>query len=165
MSVKPKTVFLILGSNVGKRRAMVEKAKFLLKAHCGPIIKESSMYVTEPWGEENQAEFINQVIQLETYQNCRSLLESCQRIEEHLGKYKTSTYGPRKIDIDILFYNNKVINEEDLIVPHPRLHERNFVLDPLSEIAAEYIHPIFNVSIDQLKQDSSDICRTEKLTH
>ena len=80
----------------------------------------------------------------------------CQRIEKYLGKQKLTKYGPRNIDIDILLYNDEIINEVDLIVPHPKLHERNFVLIPLAQIAGTIIHPILNQSIAQLKENSSD---------
>ena len=164
MRAKPMTVYIMLGSNVGRRKAMIAKARFLISNHCGDIVKLSSIYETEPWGEKNQNKFINQVIELRTHLGCRELLENCKRIEEHLGKSKITKYGPRNIDIDILFYGLQTFQEEDLQIPHPRLHERNFVLDPLDEIASEYIHPIFNVSIHQLKLNSSDICQTVKLT-
>jgi 2-amino-4-hydroxy-6-hydroxymethyldihydropteridine diphosphokinase len=148
--------YIILGSNEGESKSLIEKSLRLVDTHIGMILEKSDMFLTEPWGEKDQNPFINQVIKVETKFGCSQLLIECQRIEKYLGKQKLTKYGPRNIDIDILLYNDEIINEVDLIVPHPKLHERNFVLIPLDQIAGTIIHPILNQSIAQLKENSSD---------
>ncbi len=151
-----KFCYLLLGSNKGNSLAALEKAKFLCIKTLGPMIAQSKLYKTEPWGEKDQQIFLNQIILIETELTCYEVLASTQKIEGLLGKQKTTKYGPRVIDIDILFYNDEIYEEKNLEVPHPRLHERNFTLIPLAEIAGHYIHPVFNKTIEELVQECTD---------
>lgn len=152
--------YLLLGSNKGNSKALLEKAKYLIDKAIGPIIEQSNLYITEPWGEANQRDFHNQVIKIETSKKCSEILVLSQNIEVILGKNKITKYGPRTMDIDILLYNQDVISEKNLTVPHPRMHERNFTLIPLSEIAPDMVHPILNKTIKELLnivEDQSDV--------
>jgi len=147
---------LHIGSNLGNRKAYLAKCKFLLEEKVGKISKESKFYQTEAWGLKNQDDFINQAFVVETELNLQDLLYNCQHIEALLHRKREVRWGPRTIDIDIIFYNNEVVSDGDVVVPHPRMHERNFVLHPLAEIVPEYIHPILKKSVQELKSGSKD---------
>lgn len=147
-------VFLLLGSNQGQKEEMLRQARILLSIHTGIILNASSIYDTSPWGEEDQDTFINQAIEIQTELNPSALLTVLQKIEIRLGKAKTSKWGPRTIDIDILLYDNLIISEDKLSIPHPRMLGRKFVLIPLSEIAGELLHPIAKRRISDLV----DVC-------
>lgn len=157
------TYYILLGSNLGDSEALVDKAKRLINMHIGEIITSSPIYKTEPWGEKDQNYFVNQAIRLLSNMTPTTVLSECQRIETYLGKHKITKYGPRLIDIDILLIDDMVISQADLSVPHPKLHERNFVLIPLSDIASEVIHPVFGVSITELKAHCKDAGTVEIL--
>lgn len=139
-------VFVGIGSNLGDKEGNIRNAINLMKGKCR-ILKLSSLYETEPVGYENQDWFLNCVAEIETKLNPNELLEFLQSIEKKLGRVKTIKNGPRIIDLDILFYGDKIIKEDSLTVPHPRLHERLFVLEPLKEIAPEIVHPVLGKSI------------------
>lgn len=145
------TVFLQLGSNQGDRIALMQEALQCIALSVGQIENQSSLYESEAWGNTNQTNFINQVIEIKTALSPEDLLISIQKIEKDLGRKRIEHWGPRTMDIDILFYDSQTINNSpELIIPHPRLSERKFVLQPMNEIAAEFIHPIFKRSITQL---------------
>jgi len=117
----------------------------------GTVLKPSSIYETEPWGFTNKNNFLNQVLLVETSLNPYELLKVLKAIETKLGRIrKTQRYSPRCIDIDILFYNDEVYFSDDLVIPHPRLHDRMFTLVPLNEIAPDYLHPILKKTIREL---------------
>jgi 2-amino-4-hydroxy-6-hydroxymethyldihydropteridine diphosphokinase len=120
------------------------------------IIKVSSFYKTEPIGVENQNLFINAVIEIKTALSARNLFQNLQNIEKDLGRKREAKGGPRIIDLDLLFYGQEIIQDADLIVPHPEIQKRRFVLEPLCEIASYFIHPAFGVSIRGLKDRLSD---------
>ncbi|WP_235297026.1 2-amino-4-hydroxy-6-hydroxymethyldihydropteridine diphosphokinase [Portibacter marinus] len=145
-----------IGSNLGNRKSFLSKCRFLLREKVGTILKSSSIYTTEAWGLKGQKEFLNQAFQMETELSLHELLKTCQEIENLLFRQREIPWGPRTIDIDIIFYDNEVTEDENVIIPHPRMHERNFVLHPLAEIVPEYVHPILKQSILQLKQNSKD---------
>jgi 2-amino-4-hydroxy-6-hydroxymethyldihydropteridine diphosphokinase len=143
------TVFLALGTNVGDRLSNLIAAREALP----PAVKalaSSSVFQTPPWGYTDQPEFLNQVIQAETELSPHGLLSYLKEIEEDLGRQKTFRYGPRLIDIDILFYEDRIVQRGDLKIPHPRLHERAFVLVPLAELAPKLQHPELKRSIQDL---------------
>jgi 2-amino-4-hydroxy-6-hydroxymethyldihydropteridine diphosphokinase len=139
-------IFLGLGTNLGDREANLRTAKGKLSSQV-KIVKESPIYVTPPWGYEDQPDFLNQVIQVTTSLEPVSLLFFLKAVEDEMGREATFRYGPRLIDLDILFYGQRVIREESLQIPHPRLHERAFVLVPLHDIAPDFVHPVLNESI------------------
>ncbi len=151
-------VYLALGSNMGSRLANLKAAISNLTPQMTVKVK-SSVYETPPWGFTEQSEFLNQVIMGETYLQPQALLSHLKRLEAALGRVPGFQNGPRLIDLDILFYDDLVLDTPPLVVPHPRLHERAFVLVPLTEIAPDLIHPVLDKPIHELldKVDRSDI--------
>lgn len=148
--------YLCLGGNIEKRETYLKNALTAINAEIGNIISQSAVYETEAWGVENQLPYLNICIKLSTNMDELSLLNACLNIESKNGRVRNATnqYASRTIDIDILCFNQSVLNQNELIIPHPRLHLRRFVLKPLSEIAADYIHPVINKTIAEL----SEIC-------
>jgi 2-amino-4-hydroxy-6-hydroxymethyldihydropteridine diphosphokinase len=144
------TVYLALGTNIEPRENHINHALHLLEGDHITILQQSSIYETAPVGYTDQAEFLNMVIKLETELSAIQLLDFCQKIETELGRKRTFRFGPRTIDLDILLYNNENINVERLMVPHPRMHERAFVLIPLHEIAPHYMIPDREKSVEKL---------------
>jgi 2-amino-4-hydroxy-6-hydroxymethyldihydropteridine diphosphokinase len=131
-----------LGSNVGDRAGMVARAAACLVADGDIILRRlSSFYVTAPWGVEAQADFVNAAAALETHLSARDLLVRAKGIEAGLGRRPGLRWGPREIDIDILLYGDEVVKDGDLVIPHPHLCERSFVLVPLREVAPDLVHP------------------------
>jgi len=139
-------VYLGLGSNLGERKALIEMAIELIHEHIGTVTRQSSLIETEPWGFESSNKFLNAVILCETTKTPREVLKETQKIERELGRKKKTTllshlspltshlYSDRPIDIDILLYDDLTVNEPDLKIPHPLMHERDFVMIPLNEI-------------------------------
>ena len=150
------TIYILLGANLNSPLKQLESACNLLNEKLGKIISLSSIYESEAWGIEDQPIFFNQVITLETHHNAYDSLLICQEIENNLGRIREKKWGARVIDIDILYYNNEIIDTETLQIPHPYLHLRNFTLIPLVEIAPDYIHPLFHSTNKQLMLDSKD---------
>ena len=157
-------VVLCLGSNVGNRGANLRDAIVLIEKNIGKIAKKSHVYETQPWGEPNQDPFYNQVIMINTTLDPRDLLDRISMAERDLGRERKEKWGPRVIDIDILFYGKRVIRDKGLEIPHPELHKRGFVLAPMLEIAADFVHPLLNKQIDELYMncpDESDVVQLE----
>ncbi|RLL41661.1 2-amino-4-hydroxy-6-hydroxymethyldihydropteridine diphosphokinase [Oceanobacillus piezotolerans] len=152
--------FLSLGTNIEPRYQYLEKAMEILESHKDiTIIKKSSIYETEPVGYLDQADFLNIVIEIETSLSSISLLDFCQRIEYQLGRERNIRFGPRTIDLDILIYNQENSSVERLILPHPRMHERAFVVIPLYEISPDIMVPKWNKTVSELRSEllESDI--------
>lgn len=149
-----KRVFLSLGSNIGDRISNIQHSvNALTMTKNVQIVKSSSFYETEPWGYKNQNWFINAAIAIDTDLEPLELLETINKIELQLGRNRENEirWGQRTIDIDILMYENRVISiENKLIIPHPQMHKRAFVLVPMLEVKADLIHPILNKTISQL---------------
>jgi 2-amino-4-hydroxy-6-hydroxymethyldihydropteridine diphosphokinase len=155
--------FLGLGSNVGTRNYYLQQAARLLIAHHIRIIRTSSVYETEPVDYPQQPWFLNCVLQIETELNPEELLSITQSIEKQLGRQRRFSKGPRTIDIDILLAENLILATNRLIIPHPRLVDRNFVLIPLAEIAPGEVHPVNRKKISILCQESQDKSKVIKL--
>ncbi len=149
-------VFLSLGSNIGDRIHNLSLAKSQIFDEIGKITISSKIYESEPWGFKFQDSFLNQIIIIETYLGYNEILKKILNIEKKLGRVRKGKWEARNIDIDILFYNNEVIYLKDLIIPHPLIQKRNFILIPLNEIAKNYIHPKINKTINQLLKLSKD---------
>ncbi|MCX7950361.1 MAG: 2-amino-4-hydroxy-6-hydroxymethyldihydropteridine diphosphokinase [Clostridiales bacterium] len=143
-------VYIAFGSNIGDRYEIVKKALELIEKNDMKIIKKSKIYETEPYGYLEQPPFINGAILVETELSCRDVLKKLLDIEKQLGRERIIRWGPRTIDLDIIFYNNEIYDEEDLKVPHPDMHNRDFVLKPICDINPNFIHPIFNMTVLEL---------------
>ena len=149
--------YIGIGSNLGNALKNCQHAVGSLSLVKGiEITRASSFYKTEPVGIENQNMFINAVVEAKTVFSARNLFQNLQNIEKDMGRSREVKGGPRIIDLDLLFYGQEIIREVDLIVPHPEIQKRRFVLEPLCEIASYFIHPAFGVSIRGLKDRLSD---------
>ncbi len=151
--------YLCLGGNIGDRERVINLAFLKIREQVGEITSKSLIYETEAWGVTNQQTYLNQCIEVKTNLNSLELITTLLSIEKDLGRERTlnQIYEPRTIDIDILFYNNDIINLPQLIIPHPRLHLRKFVLIPLNEIASNYLHPLLNKTIFNTLNECDDI--------
>jgi len=150
------TAYLSLGSNLGHREANIASALKMLGQEAW-ILKVSSLYETEPVGYKDQPWFLNCVCSVETDLSPQALLKFVKAIERKLGRREDIRFGPRLIDIDILFYNSLILDSPDLIIPHPRLVERAFVLLPLREIAPALVHPLVRATIEELWQKAENL--------
>ena len=144
-----KPVYLSIGSNLGNKKKNIEKAKFLLIENNIQIIKSSSYYESLSWPDNTNPKFLNIVLKIFTDLSPNELIKICKKIEVNLGRIKGPKNSPRICDIDILDYKNKIMNE-NVILPHPRMHKRNFVLFPLFEINKAWKHPVLNHGIKRL---------------
>ena len=149
-------VFLQLGSNISDRIIHLENAIKIIKNEIGDIITKSKIYESAPWGITNQKKFLNQIIKITTELNENILLDKILEIEKKLGRIRVKKWGERCIDIDILFYNDAIIETKNLSVPHKLLHKRMFVLLPLSNIAPKMIHPVYNKTVEELIFECKD---------
>jgi 2-amino-4-hydroxy-6-hydroxymethyldihydropteridine diphosphokinase len=156
-------IFLLLGSNLGDRKQHLLQAIALIEQNIAPVLKASSVYETQAWGKTEEPDYLNQVVMLRTVLSPKKLLETTLSIENTLGRQRQEKWGSRTIDIDILFYDKMIINEEDLRIPHPELHKRRFTLEPLAEIAPELLHPELHQNILQLKNELKDNLIVKKL--
>lgn len=148
------TIYLSLGSNLGNRAANLKEAIASLPPQM-TVNKKSNVYETPPWGYTEQDNFLNQVIKVTTYLEPEPLLKHIKRLEVALGRKTTFRYGPRLIDIDILFYDDLVLDTSSLVIPHPHLHERGFVLQPMMDIAPDLVHPVQKKTIRELNARNS----------
>lgn len=156
-------VYLLLGGNLGDKKQVFEETEKLLIERVGKMTRKSRIYETEPWGFESTDLFWNQVLEFTVSLSPKEVLHEIQKIEQMLGRTRNEQqYGSRIIDIDILFYGNEIIHLPDLVIPHPRIQERKFVLMPLNEIAANLNHPVLQKTIGQLLAECTDLLRVEK---
>ena len=142
-------VYLSLGSNIGDKTAQITQALDRIARVC-EIKQVSPYYLTEPVGLKNQDWFLNCVVEVETEKDPNELLSALQLIEKKMGKTKTKVNGPRTIDIDILFFDDQVVNQKNLVIPHPRLHTRLFVLQPMMDLNSSFLHPVLKKTIKEL---------------
>ena len=148
--------YLLIGGNMGDRLANLQNAQTAIQEQIGSIQLSSSIYETAAWGLEDQPSFLNQALIVETTFSAHIVLKKLLDIEQSMGRIRQEPLGPRTIDLDIIFFNDQILDTENLIIPHPHMQKRNFVLTPLNEIAPDYIHPIFKMSINQLLIDCTD---------
>jgi len=149
MDLDNQTVYLALGSNLDNRLANLKQAIASLPPQM-EVKAKSRVYETPPWGYTDQPMFLNQVVRAETYLEPEPLLKHIKRLEVAMGRRATFHNGPRLIDIDILFYDDLVLETPGLVIPHPHLHERGFVLLPMMDIAPDLVHPIKKKSIQEM---------------
>ncbi len=145
-----KTVYLSLGSNLGDRESYLRAALDQLSAAGLRLNRQSSIYETDPRDREDQPKFLNMVVEMETALFPMQLLSRLQKIERDLGRRRVIDKGPRTIDIDILFYGRSIVTTERLTIPHPRLEQRRFVLEPLAELAPDLRHPVSGRKVREL---------------
>lgn len=157
-------VYLLLGSNLGNKFAALDQARDEIASEFGQIKDTSSVYEAEPWGFMSEELFLNQVLLIDTNESAELVLEKILMIEKKIGR-NADQHGPksRVIDIDILLYGQEVVKKPDLIIPHPRMHLRNFALIPMKEINPAETHPVFNKSITKLAEECPDKLRVKKL--
>jgi len=155
-------VFILLGSNQGERMQYLNKAKKLVAEECGKIFKESSVYETAAWGNNKQASFLNQVINISTDLPADDLMKNLLLIENKLGRIRKEKFGPRTIDLDILFYDDLVYHSTVVTIPHPAIQDRRFVLIPLVEIAPRKMHPVYLKTVSSLLKECTDMLNVKK---
>src|SRR5512138_373431 len=150
------TAYLLIGGNLGDRKENLSKAIELINEQCGVVRKASSLYETAAWGITDQPSFLNQALEISTSHNAKQLMRKILRIEEMMGRVRKEKFGPRIIDIDILFYKNEIHDLRFLKIPHPELQNRRFVLTPLAEIDPGLQHPVLNKTIAELLEECPD---------
>lgn len=173
-----RDVYILLGSNRGDRAKLISQATEMIGESAGQVLRESEVYISEPWGFEDPTPFLNKVVEIETVLSPAELLDKLLTIEVKLGRIRPfdgcgcgvpsnvlkespdgenlSSYASRTIDLDILFYGGQLIFTDSLMIPHPRLHERRFTLGPLNELAPDFVHPLLKKSITVLLNDCRD---------
>jgi len=157
-------IFLLLGGNLGNKSVIFKESLNKLQKKLGKIVKKSSIYETEPWGFIAKDNFWNQALIIETSLSPKDVLKITKETETELGRLRgEKRYTSRTIDIDILFFGNLIISEQNLEIPHPRMINRRFVLVPLSEIAPDMIHPVFKKTIKELLEECTDILDVKKI--
>jgi len=149
-------VFLSTGSNIGNRQQHLQEAAAACERRFGEIVKMSAVYETEAWGRTDQQAFLNQVLQIATALKPEDLLREILDIEKMMGRERNERWGPRIIDIDILFYDDLIIHQQGLHIPHPQMENRRFVLIPLAEIAGEFVHPVSKEPVSRLLENCTD---------
>lgn len=157
------TVYLILGGNLGKIKMNLEEALKKISKQVGTIKAVSKYYKTEAWGKTDQPDFINVACILTTEKDANTCLSTVLQIEKRIGRVRYEKWGERSIDIDILYFNNAVINTATLTVPHPELTNRKFVLVPLCDIAPNFVHPVLRVKNSQLLEKVKDDLQVTEL--
>jgi len=149
-------VYIGIGSNLGHRKTNCLKAIEYLKKSGIHIVRQSSMIETEPWGVKDQPEFINMVVEAETELSPDDLIRQLKECEQAMGRVQSHRWGPRLIDLDILFYDDLVLETEELKIPHPEVQNREFVLRPMCELAPEMKHPVLGKSMKELFEALKD---------
>lgn len=148
---------------MGNRKLFLSKAIKQVTELCGNLVKKSSIYETAAWGNTKQAAFLNQVIVIETKHSPDELMKSLLKIETGLGRIRTEKYGPRTIDLDILFFDELIYHSSTVTLPHPALQDRRFVLIPLAELSPRKIHPVYQKTITCLLKECADKLEVKKV--
>lgn len=156
-------VYFVVGGNLGNRENYIEKAINLISERVGYVLRHSALYESEPWGFEHKNNFLNKVLLVDTNLSPAALLLEISFIEGSLGRERNGGgYSARTIDIDILFYDRQVMLSPSLVIPHRYLHKRLFVLTPLAEIAPDFMHPLFSLSVRELLANCDDLTKVWK---
>ncbi len=148
--------YLITGGNLGNRAANLARALQLIGREAGSIVAASALYETEAWGKTDQPAFLNQAVIIDTLLTPQALLHLLLNIEKEIGRIRHQKWDARLIDIDMIFYNDIILNEPDLTLPHPFFHERRFALTPMQEIASDFVHPVLKQTVSKLLQACPD---------
>ena len=149
--------FLLTGSNMGDREARLDEAAVLINQQCGQIVKSSSLYETAAWGLKDQPAFLNQAHEIETSHNARQLMRKILKVEKQMGRVRKEKYGPRIIDVDILFFNDEIHEYPLLRLPHPELQNRRFALVPMAELDRDHRHPQLDKTVSELLEMCTDM--------
>jgi 2-amino-4-hydroxy-6-hydroxymethyldihydropteridine diphosphokinase len=157
--------YLLIGGNEGDRAAQLATARENIALAAGVLLRSSSIYETAPWGKSGQPDFFNQALELETPLEAPALMKVLLEIEEKMGRRRLEKYGSRIIDIDILFFNDAIIQEPGLIIPHPEIPNRRFVLAPMNEIAPSWRHPVLGRSVRELLAACTDPLEVKKTNY
>lgn len=152
-----KKAWLLLGGNIGDRMLHLAEARASIERTCGSISKASAIYQTAAWGKENQPDFLNQALEIETELSPIDLLSQLLEIEKELGRLRLERWAERTIDIDILYFGDEIIKLPELNIPHPRVQLRRFALVPLVEIAPNLVHPELHKTSGQLLESCPDV--------
>ncbi|MFN3795072.1 MAG: 2-amino-4-hydroxy-6-hydroxymethyldihydropteridine diphosphokinase [Chitinophagaceae bacterium] len=156
--------YLLTGGNLGKRWDNLHTAFKHISDRCGQIVAKSAIYETAAWGKQDQQAFLNQVLVLETSLAPEVLMQTLLEIEQTMGRIREEKYGPRIIDIDILFIDDQILNTPLLQLPHPAITQRRFVLVPLQELAPDFIHPVYQQTISHLLEACPDHLDVKKFS-
>jgi len=149
-------VYLIIGGNLGNRMQNIRICQQELRVALGPIVSQSSVYETAAWGNTDSPSYLNQVLFFQTDKTPETVLDICLQTEQRMGRHRTTKWASREIDIDILFYDQEIIEQKHLKIPHPHAHQRRFVMTPMKELAPHFMHPTFQKTIEELWQECPD---------
>lgn len=156
-------VYISLGTNLGDKKSNLSSAKTKLEAAGQQILNESAIYQTAPWGKTDQPDFFNQVIKIQSFLEARELMDLLLEIEFTMGRKREEKFGPRIIDLDLLIFGDKVVDESQLQIPHLAMASRRFILKPLAEIAASLVHPVSGKTIRQMLKECRDDLAVHKI--
>lgn len=155
-------IYLSLGSNMNQPERQLQKAQEHISRQVGIVVRSSSIYQTAAWGKTDQPDFLNQVLIVESEKPAPEVMQVLLGIEKKMGRIRTEKNAPRVIDIDILFFNHDMMKEKDLLVPHPQVQNRRFVLVPLNQLSPNFRHPVLKKTIHQLLQECADPLNVKK---
>ena len=151
-------VVLLLGSNIEPRKEYLDRAIGILQEDIGTMTNVSRIYQSEPWGFEAKVRFLNMALVFNTDKSAKEVLTICLKTEQRLGRERKieSGYASRKVDVDVLYYGNEIVNQPELVIPHPRLHLRRFALIPLTDVVPDMVHPILKKNQNELLDECKD---------